>query len=325
MRALRLIAARLAAAVPTVALVSLGTFLLLEVAPGDAADAYLAQTGGDAGFAGALRERLGLTGTTPERLLRYYTGLLQGDLGTSAVFNRPVFSVILERLPTSLLLMGSAVAFAAILGSLLGLLAGARPRGWRDQAITVATLGLLAMPNFWLALLLVLWFGVRLAWFPISGLQSLGVPKEGLAAALDVARHLVLPTIALGAGYLALYARTLRAGMVEAWRADHVRAARARGLTRRRVVWRAVARPALLPVVVLLGQQAGTLFGGSVVVESAFGIPGFGRLAYEAVAGRDTLLLAGIVLAGTAMVILANLLVDLVLVRLDPRIGAAGA
>jgi peptide/nickel transport system permease protein len=180
MRALRLIAARLAAAVPTVALVSLGTFLLLEVAPGDAADAYLAQTGGDAGFAGALRERLGLTGTTPERLLRYYTGLLQGDLGTSAVFNRPVFSVILERLPTSLLLMGSAVAFAAILGSLLGLLAGARPRGWRDQAITVATLGLLAMPNFWLALLLVLWFGVRLAWFPISGLQSLGVRRRGL-------------------------------------------------------------------------------------------------------------------------------------------------
>jgi peptide/nickel transport system permease protein len=113
--------------------------------------------------------------------------------------------------------------------------------------------------------------------------------------------------------------------MVEAWRADHVRAARARGLTRRRVVWRAVARPALLPVVVLLGQQAGTLFGGSVVVESAFGIPGLGRLAYEAVAGRDTLLLAGIVLAGTVMVILANLLVDLVLVRLDPRIGAADA
>lgn len=325
MRSLRLIAARFLAAVPTVALVSLGTFLLLEMAPGDAADAYLAQTGGDAGFAGALRERFGLTGTIPERLLRYYAGLLQGDLGVSAVFNRPVWSVILERLPASLLLMGSAVAFAALLGSGLGLLAGARPRGWRDQAITAATLGLLAVPNFWLALLLILWFGVRLAWFPISGLQSLGVPKEGLAAVLDVARHLVLPTVALGAGYLALYARTLRAGMVEAWPMEHVRAARARGLSRRRIVWRAVARPALLPVVVLLGQQAGTLFGGSVVVESAFGIPGLGRLAYEAVAGRDTLLLAGIVLAGTGLVIAANLLVDLVLARLDPRIGAPGA
>lgn len=325
MRALRVIAARLAAAVPTVALVSLGTFLLLELAPGDAADAYLAQTGGDAGFAGALRERLGLTGSTLDRLLRYYGGLLRGDLGVSAVFNRPVWSVILERLPASLLLMACAIAFAACLGSLLGLLAGARPRGWRDGAITLVTLGLLAIPNFWLALLLVLWFGVRLAWFPVSGWGSLGVPKEGLALVLDLARHLALPTIALGAGYLALYARTLRAGMVEAWRAEHVRAARARGLTQARVVWRGVARPALLPVVVLLGQQAGTLFGGSVVVESAFGIPGLGRLAYEAVAGRDTLLLAGIVLAGTAFVIAANLLVDLVLARLDPRIGAAHA
>lgn len=325
MRALRLVAARAAAAVPTIAIVSLGAFLLLELAPGDAADAYLAESGGDAGFAAALRERLGLGGTLASRLVRYYSGLLTGDLGLSAVFNRPVATVILERLPTSLLLMASAIAFAALVGSALGLLAGARPRGFRDQAVTVGTLALLALPNFWLALLLVLWFGVRLAWFPISGLQTIGARPGGLSAALDIAWHLVLPTVALGAGYLALYARTLRAGMVEAWRADHVRAARARGIPERRIVWRGVARPALAPVVVLLGQQAGTLFGGSVVVETAFGIPGLGRLAYEAVAGRDTLLLAGIVLAGTVVVILANLLADLVLARLDPRIGAEEA
>jgi peptide/nickel transport system permease protein len=140
----------------------------------------------------------------------------------------------------------------------------------------------------------------------------------------DVAWHLVLPTLALGAGYLALYTRTLRAGMVATWRADHVRAARARGLGEQSVVRRAVARPALLPVVVLLGQQIGTLFGGSVVTETVFGIPGLGRLTYEAVAGRDTLLLVGVVLAGTVVVIAANLLVDLLLVRLDPRIGASG-
>jgi peptide/nickel transport system permease protein len=142
---------------------------------------------------------------------------------------------------------------------------------------------------------------------------------------LDTARHLVLPTVALGTGYVAIYLRTLRAGMVDAWRADHVRAARARGLSERAVVWRAVARPAFLPVVVLLGQQAGTLFGGSVVVETVFAVPGMGRLAYEAVAGRDVPLLIGVVLAGTVVVIVANLLVDLVMTRLDPRIGVGNA
>jgi peptide/nickel transport system permease protein len=324
MRSLRLIVQRLVAALPTLVLVSLGAFLLLESAPGDAADAYLAQTGGDAGFAADLRRRLGLQGTELERLGRFYAGLLQGDLGNSAVFNRPVIAVIVERLPTTLLLMAAAVSFTALFGSALGLIAGARPGGWRDHAITLVTLGLLAMPNFWLALVLVLTFGVKLGWLPTSGLQSLGASKEGLAAVADVAWHLVLPTLALGAGYLALYTRTLRAGMVATWRAEHVRAARARGLREQSVVRRAVARPALLPVVVLLGQQIGTLFGGSVVTETVFGIPGLGRLTYEAVAGRDTLLLVGVVLAGTVVVIAANLLVDLLLVRLDPRIGASG-
>jgi peptide/nickel transport system permease protein len=323
MRVLRVVVQRVVSALPTLALVSIGAFALLESAPGDAADAYLAQTGGDAGFAVDLRKRFGLDGSAPDRLARFYAGLLQGDLGTSIVFNRPVVSVIAERLPTTLILMAAAVSFTALVGSALGLLAGARPGSWRDHAITVATLGLLAMPNFWLALLLVLTFGVHLTWLPTSGLQSLGTTKMGLAAVADVAWHLVLPTLALGAGYLALYTRTLRAGMVANWRADHVRAARARGLPEQRVVWRAVARPALLPVVVLLGQQVGTLFGGSVVVETVFGIPGLGRLTYEAVTGRDTLLLVGVVLASTVVVLVANLLVDLMLVRLDPRIGSA--
>jgi peptide/nickel transport system permease protein len=325
MRTLRFVLRRCLAAVPTILLVSLGAYLLLEAAPGDAADAYLAQTGGDAGFAAALRREFGLDASFAERLLRFYAGLLTGDLGTSVVFNRPVLQVIAERLPTTLLLMGSAIAFAALIGSLLGFAAGTRPGSFRDRALSVSTLVLLAMPNFWLALLLILWFGVRLAWLPTGGLRSLEGSAGGMPGAIDIARHLVLPTIALGAGYLAIYARTLRAGMVVAWRTEPVRAARARGLTERSVVWRAVTRPALLPVVVLLGQQAGTLFGGSVVTETVFGIPGLGRLAYEAVVGRDTLLLAGVALTGTLVVIAANLLVDAGLTRLDPRIGAGDA
>jgi len=322
MRAFRVIAQRLVSTLPTLLLVSLGAFVLLESAPGDAVDAYLAQTAGDAGFAAELRDRLGLGGTMLDRLARFYVGLAQGDLGTSAVFSRPVVSVIVERLPATLVLMSGAISFTAFVGSLLGLLAGARPGGWRDHIVVVLTLGLLAMPNFWLALLLVLVFGVKLAWLPTSGLQSLGAPTSGIGTVLDMAQHLALPTLALGAGYLALYTRTLRAGMVATWTADHVRAARARGLTERRVIWGSVARPALLPVVALLGQQIGTLFGGSVVTETVFGIPGLGRLTYEAVAGRDTLLLVGVVMTSTVVVMGANLLVDLVLLRLDPRIGA---
>jgi peptide/nickel transport system permease protein len=167
---------------------------------------------------------------------------------------------------------------------------------------------------------LVLVFAVQLGWLPTGGIRTIGGAPPG-GAALDALRHLVLPSIALGAGYAAMFARTLRAGMVEAWHADHVRAAHARGLRRRAIVWRAVARPALVPVLALLGQHVGTLVGGSVVVETVFAVPGMGRLAFEAVSGRDALLLAGILLCATGVVLVANLLVDLALARLDPRIG----
>jgi peptide/nickel transport system permease protein len=178
------------------------------------------------------------------------------------------------------------------------------------------------MPNFWLALLLIVGFSVSLGWLPVGGIASIGAGLEGIAWLLDRLTHLILPVIALGAGYVAMYLRSLRAGMVELWAADHVKAARARGLNRPALVWRHVARPALLPVIVLLGQQIGTLFGGSVVVETVFAVPGMGRLAYEAVAGRDMMLMAGIVLGGACLVILINLTVDLVLTLLDPRVGA---
>ena len=325
MRAARIFLARLAAAVPTLVLVALGVFVLIEAAPGDAADAYLAQTGGDADFAAALRQRFSLGGGVAERLTRFAGHLATGDFGISLVFNRPVAEVITERLPVTLLLMAGAIALASGVGGALGLYAGARPGGLRDRAVSAGALTLLAMPSFWLALILVLTFSVRLQWLPVSGLRSIGVPRGAGAAGLDMAAHLILPVLALGAGYIALYMRTLRAGMVEQWRSPHVRAAQARGLPQASIVWRQVARPALLPVVVLLGQQAGTLFGGSVVIETVFGIPGMGRLAYEAVAGRDTLLVAGVVLGGACVVILVNLVADLTLTRLDPRIGVADA
>ncbi len=319
-RAARLILGRCLAAVPTMLIVALGAFALLSAAPGDAVDAYLAQTGGDEGLAAALRERFGLAAAWPERLARFLAGLARLELGRSLLFDRPVAAVLAERLPNTLLLMAATALVSAGLGIALGLLAGARPGGTRDTVLTTGALALLALPNFWLALMLTLVFVVHLGWLPVGGIRTIGGAPPG-GQALDTLRHLVLPALALGAGYVAMFMRTLRAGMAEAWSADHVRAAHARGLRRRAVIWRAVARPALVPVVVLLGQHMGTLVGGSVVVETVFAVPGMGRLAFEAVTGRDPPLLVGVLLTATVVVLVANLLVDLALARLDPRIG----
>ncbi|WP_342362616.1 ABC transporter permease [Terrarubrum flagellatum] len=324
-RALRILVTRLVGAVPTLALVVIAAFALLSFAPGDAVDAYFAETGGAGGTAGDLRARWGLGGSGIEKLIAFAGGVLRGQFGHSIVHNRQVLDVILERLPTTMLLMALALALATLIGGVLGIAAGARPGGARDRILSTTALALNAIPNFWLGLLLILLLAVRWPLLPVGGLQSLGVPLTGLSWALDRAAHLILPTLALGLGYVALSLRSLRAGMVETWRADHVRAARARGLPERSVIWRAVARPALLPVVVLIGQQAGTMLGGSVVVETVFAIPGMGRLAYEAVSGRDPALLMGVALTSSLFVVAANLIVDLLLVRLDPRIGAAHA
>lgn len=324
-RVLRLLALRGLSAIPTLLIVACGAFLLLEFAPGDAVDAYLAQTGGDAGFAAELRRSLGLGGTFAERLAGFLVSLATLDLGQSVVFARPVASVIAERLPNTLLLMASTTLFAAGIGLGLGMLAGRRPNSLADHGISTAALVLLAIPNFWLGLLLVVGLAVSWPLFPVAGIRSLTGTSGPAAALLDLLYHLVLPTVALGAGYIALYLRTLRAGMVEAWQSDHVRAARARGLSEASVLRRGVVRPALLPSLVVAGQNIGTLVGGSVVVETLFAIPGMGRLAFEAVTGRDTALLVGVVMSATLLVLAINLVVDIAMAWLDPRLGAAHA
>lgn len=303
--------------------VIVGTFLLLEAAPGDAVDAYSVSVGGDAGMIEALRQRWGLDQSPMTRLATYLWALIHLDLGRSVAFSRPILDVILERLPNTLLLMGSATALSFGLGSVLGIYAGARPGSFRDRFLSIGSLALYAVPGFWLGLVLTVIFSVQLRWFPSSGIETIASGKTGIARALDIASHLVLPVAALGFIYLALYLRMMRAGMAEVWRMDFVLAARARGVSRRRIVLRHVARNALLPLVTMLGLQSATMLGGSVVIESVFSVPGLGRLAQEAVASRDTPLLLGIILVSAVVVIVINLLVDIAYVFLDPRVGAS--
>src|SRR5882724_1249979 len=165
-------------------------------------------------------------------------------------------------------------------------------------------------------------FSVKLGWFPSGGLMAVGGAPTMLDRIADIAWHLVLPVATLALTYLALYLRLMRAAMLEAGRSDYIRTALAKGLRRRRIVWRHMARNAVLPVATMIGLQASALLGGSVVIETVFAVPGMGRLAYEAVAGRDLPLLMGVMLSSAVVVILVNLLLDLVYARLDPRIEA---
>ena len=321
-RALTLLRRRLIGAVPVLLLVVIGTFLLLEAAGGDAVDAYIVSTGGDAGLIEALRQRWGLDQSALTRLANYLWALAHLDLGWSVTFSRPILDVIRERLPNTLLLMGNATALSFGLGAALGIVAGARPGSLRDRLLSVASLALYAVPGFWLGLVLTVIFAVQLRWLPLAGIEAIASGKTGLARAADIARHLVLPVAALGFIYLALYLRTMRAAMAEVWRMDFVLAARARGLSRRRIVLAHVARNALLPLVTVLGLQSAAMLGGSVVIETVFSVPGLGRLAQEAVASRDTPLLLGIILTSAVLVVSVNLVVDVIYALLDPRIGS---
>jgi peptide/nickel transport system permease protein len=323
-RILRLVRRRVLTAIPVLVIVVVGGFFLLEAAPGDAVDAYVGSIGGDAGLIEALREDWGLNQSPIRRLGLYLWSLAHLDLGMSVTFSRPIRDVIIERLPNTLLLMGSATALSFAIGSLLGILAGARPGSVRDRVLSVGSLALYAVPGFWLGLVLTIIFSVQLRWLPGSGIETIASGKTGLARAADIARHLVLPVASLGLVYLALYLRVMRASMAEVWRLDFVLAARARGVPRSRIVWRHVARNALLPLVTMLGLQAATMLGGSVVIETLFSVPGLGRLAHEAVTSRDAPLLLGIILTSALLVIVVNLVVDLLYALLDPRVGAGG-
>lgn len=315
---------RLAASLPTLLLILAGLFLLLQLAPGDTVDALMAQMGGgDAALAAELRRFYGLDLPVMARLGDYLWRLVRLDLGFSAIYGKPVATVILERLPATLLLMTASLSFAFAAGMALGVLAARRVNRWPDTL--VSTLGLLfyATPSFWFGLMAIVVFSVHLQWLPAGGFGDVAMGYEGWEAALDIAKHLVLPTLTLGLIFLAIYLRIMRASMLEVLSLDFVRTARAKGVPEARVVARHVLRNALLPMVTLIGLQAGTMLGGSVVVESVFALPGLGRLAYESVVQRDLNTLLGIVFVSALLVIAVNFLVDLLYARLDPRILSA--
>ena len=214
----------------------------------------------------------------------------------------------------------AAFALALALGVAMGMAAALHARRWLDGLISVLALLCYATPAFMVGIGMILLFTVQLHWLPMSGMSSLYDDSTLWARAMDMARHLVMPMVSLSLFYVAIYTRLMRAAMLEVMPLDYVRTARSKGLMPARIVWHHMARNALLPIVTMLGLQVSSLLGGSVIIETIFGWPGIGRLAFEGVFKRDVPLVMGILLLSSILVLSLNLLVDLLYTRLDPRI-----
>jgi peptide/nickel transport system permease protein len=312
---------RLLQAVPTVLVIVALNFLLLKLAPGDAADVLAGEAGSATPeFMAQLREKFGLDQPVAVQLLLYMKQIVTFDLGYSFRHGMPVADLILSRLGPTLLLMVTVFALAVGAGALLGSLAARNLNRWQDNMISMLTVLAYATPVFWAGLMLIVVFSIKLGWFPTSGMQQVAAFHEGWARVRDIAHHLVLPAFTLTMFYMALYTRLMRASVLEQSSMDYVVTARAKGLTERQIARRHVFRNALLPVVTMAGVQAGAMLGGAVVVETVFAWPGLGLLAYESLFARDLNLLLGIFFVSTCLVVLVNLIVDLAYSFLDPRI-----
>ncbi|MGH8683370.1 MAG: ABC transporter permease [Burkholderiales bacterium] len=320
-RTLRYIARRLAQAVPIVLGIVVLNFLLLQLAPGDAATVLAGEAGGaPPEYIALLRERFGLDRPMHVQLLLYMRNVLTLDLGYSFRNSMPVTELIFGRLGPTLLLMGTTLLVSVLSGVLLGLLAATAVNTWRDRVISVAAVIAYATPLFWIGLMLILLFSIKLDWLPTTGMEDVVAFNEGWVRVLDIARHLVLPTVTLSLFYMALYTRMMRAAMLDQRGMDYVVTARSKGLAERLITYRHVLRNAVLPVVTMAGVQVGSLLGGSVVVESVFAWPGLGQLAFQSLFARDFNLLLGIFFLSACLVVVVNLVVDLVYLALDPRI-----
>src|SRR6201996_4328371 len=312
---------RLIKTVLTVIAVIVLSFFLIRLAPGDAATVMAGQSGyADEAFVKSLRAEYGLDQPLPVQFWKYVHAVAHGDLGTSYVRRQPVLTVILERLPNTLLLDAFALVVAIAGGVWLGSLAARRPGSAGDNAVSVLAMIFYAVPQFWLGMIMVLLFAVWFAILPPFGIETMGADYTGLARARDVAEHMILPGVTLALYYMASYARLTRTAMIEVSEQDFGKTGRAKGMSEGQVSRHHILRNALIPLVTYAGLQASLLVGGSVLIENVFSWPGVGTLAYDAVQARDNPLLLGIFIVTAILVSLFNLFTDIAYSIVDPRV-----
>ncbi|MDN6887528.1 ABC transporter permease [Variovorax sp. CAN2819] len=322
---LRHVASRMLQALGLVLAVVVLNFVLVHAAPGDPVETIAGASGGmSPELMAQLRTQYGLDKSLPVQLAVYLGKVASGDLGYSYFFNLPVTQMIGERVPATLLLVLSSVLLAFFAGTALGVLSSRKPNGLLSQFITVLSLVGFAAPVFWLGIMLVILLASVFPILPVAGMRSIdSTGTGGFADMLDVAQHLVLPTLTLSLVYLAQYSRLARSSMLDVLGSDFIRTARAKGLADRVVLYKHALRNALLPVVTVLGLQFGNVLAGAILVETVFNWPGLGRLAFESVLRRDYPTILGVLLFSSIVVVVMNQLTDLCYRFIDPRIRAS--
>src|SRR3954470_6196670 len=309
---LRFLLQRLATIVPTLFFVSVLIFGLQQLLPGDPATA-LAGEDRDPKAIRYLKQKFHLDEPVAVRYWYWASGVLRGDLGDSVRIQRPVLDLVVEKLPVTIQLAAMAMAIALVIGVTAGIMSAVKKDTWVDYAANVFSLWGLSMPNFWLGILLILVFAVRLGWLPASGYVS---PFEDLKANLAA---MIMPAFVLGNAFAAVLMRHTRSAMLQVLSADYVRTARAKGLSEPVVVLKHALRNALMPVITLGALGFGELLGGTVLTETVFTIPGFGKLVVDAVFNRDYAVVQGVVLVTATAYILLNLLADIGYFLVNPR------
>ena len=298
----------------TLLAVSVVVFAVMNVLPGDPALTILGMDASEDALA-ALREQLGLNAPLVTRYVSWVWNALQGDFGISHSFRVPVSELISERLPMTISLAVAGMLVTLVLALSLGITAAAQHGRAGDWGVMFLSQLGIAVPAFWLSILLVMLFAVKLRWLPPGGFAGWDDPVAAL-------RSLILPTVALALVQSAVLARVTRSSALEVMRQDFVRTARASGLSHRRILWRHVLPNALVPIVTIVGMQFAALVTGTIVIENVFYLPGLGRLIFQSIANRDLPTVQALVMLFAAIVVTANFVVDLLYVAIDPRLKA---
>jgi peptide/nickel transport system permease protein len=306
--------------VPVVLVIVVLNFVLIHLAPGDPAQ-MLAGEFATPEYVASLQESYGLNESLPTQLVRYLGRLLRGDLGDSYSYNRPVLDVIVSRVGATLILIVTSQALGLVVGTALGTLSARHYPSRLDTGLSFFSLAGYSMPVFWLGLVLILVFSIRLGWLPSSGMRDVTSDATGFNGIGDVVQHLVLPVASLMFGWtIPVYLRVARASVIEVSREDFITTARCKGLSETAVFFKHALRNALLPTVTIAGLYLGLALTGAVLTETVFGWPGIGRLMYEAIFSRDYPLLMGVFTVSAIGVVLVSLITDILYAFLDPRI-----
>ena len=312
------VARRLVGILPVILGVSIVIFLLVQLAPGDAATVLLGPQATETAKA-ELRQALGLDRSLPVQYFAWLGRTLTGDFGKSIATQLPVATLVLPRFVNTLILAFSSLLLAVVIGYSVGLFAALRAHSLFDRLSMSAALLAGSAPPFWLGLILVLLFAIQLRWLPVSGMQDMA----GEGGALDLLRHLVLPAVTTALGPAAIIARIVRSTVIDALGKPHVRVARSKGLGRAVLIRRHVILNALPPVVTITGLQLGYLLGGALLTEVVFAWPGLGSLLYDSITARDLPVIQATTLLIALSFVLANIVVDLINAGLDPRLREA--